>query len=102
VLLKKARENKLIRKYRVAGKQVYLTSTKREGSGDGSHVSEILMPVEVYWKIRDVLKDADYGMAAGEDANSISELHRKVFAELKKYAVHEKDRVWLHERSTTS
>ena len=79
-----------------------MTGVKREGTGETSQVIEILMPIEVYWKTRDVLKDADYNSASGEDFNSINELHRKVFAELKKYAVHEKDRIWLHERSTVS
>lgn len=44
------------------------------------------------------MKQIDYQVAAGEDPVLVNELYRKVYTKVAKYAVSEKDRVFLYEK----
>lgn len=57
------------------------------------------MPIETYWQLADLLKNADYVLASGDDTSGVVEIYQRVFAKAAPYAIQEKDRTWLHARS---
>ena len=89
----------MIRKFLVVGKQMYLTAIKRDLGSDPVTVTELLMPVETYWRIKEMLRKADYLIASGDDPAGVAEIYRKVLKEVVNYGVAEKDRAWLLEKS---
>jgi len=91
----------MIRKFLVVGKQMYLTSIKRDLGQENVMTTELLMPVETYWKVKELLRKADYMQASGEDQAGINEMYRRVLKEVMNCGVQEKDRVWLLEKSKT-
>jgi len=92
-------EVRMIRKFLVVGKQMYLTAIKRDLGSDPVTVTELLMPVETYWRIKEMLRKADYLIASGDDPAGVAEIYRKVLKEVVNYGVAEKDRAWLLEKS---
>lgn len=88
----------MIRKFLVCGKQLFLASKKVEESGPRTPTVELLMPIKLFWDIQQILKQIDYSVASGEDPVLITELYRKVYTKVAKYAVTEKDRVFLYEK----
>ena len=92
----------MIRKFLVIGKQMYLTAIKRDLGSESVTVTELLMPVETYWRVKEMLRKADYLMASGDDPAGVTEIYRKVLKEVANYGVAEKDRVWLLERSKSN
>jgi hypothetical protein len=92
----------MIRKFLVVGKQMYLTAIKRDLGSEPVTVTELLMPVETYWRIKEMLRKADYLIAAGDDPAGVAEIYRKVLKEVVNYGVAEKDRIWLLEKSKSN
>lgn len=78
---------------------MYLQSVNMEAYGDIGSVHELLMPVTIFWEIEKVLKDASYMIASGEPQAEVITSYKKIFKLSAPYAVHEKSRTWLHERS---
>ena len=90
------------RKFLVCGKQLFLASKKLEETGARTPTVELLMPIKLFWDVEKLLKQIDYAIAAGEDPVLINELCRKVYTKVAKYAVSEKDRVFLYDKVLSS
>ncbi len=60
------------------------------------------MPIKLFWDIEQLLKRIDYLVASGEDPVLINEIYRKVYVKVAKYAVHEKDRIFLYDKVASS
>ena len=92
----------MIRKYLIFGKQVFLSSTRRELQLEQEVHSpiEIKMPVEVLWKCNEILKDAEYLQSVNEDQNKIKDRYKVLLKLVTPYAVLEKDRIWLLEQDS--
>lgn len=57
------------------------------------------MPIKLFWDLELLLKRIDYMVASGEDPVLINETHRKVYTKVAKYAVSEKDRIFLYDKA---
>lgn len=85
----------MITKFLVVGKQVYLQS-KAPASHEDSGVSlELLLPLEEYWKLEEKLKAVTFMQASGELSQEIGTVMKEAYRICAKFAVSEKDRVWL-------
>lgn len=60
------------------------------------------MPLDTYWKAKEILREADYLAANSDERVAITDLHRKAFLLLSKYASFERDRNWLLKQSGVS
>jgi hypothetical protein len=63
------------------------------GSPERSLVEmEVALPLEVYWRVRELIEDIKYSKSAGESSTRAW----KEFANLiLPYIVHERDRIWF-------
>lgn len=89
----------MIKKYLVVGRQIFISSKKQEGKDEKIRELEILMPIETFWKIEKMLKEADYLIATGNEKVSVQETYKKIITAVAPYAVSEKDRVWLYDKA---
>ena len=89
----------MIRKFLIAGKHVYFATTPPEAHMESARSVEVEMPIEVYWEAREHLKSSEYLQASGETPADISAEIKKVYQLCSRYAVQEKDRTWLQERT---
>lgn len=90
----------MIKKVLVVGKNnIYITTKKPDAHLDQGHAIEVEMPVEEYWKLEEILKQALYLQSAGESGSDIFSQYKRVFNICAIYAVNEKDRTWLAERA---
>lgn len=55
--------------------------------------------MELFWEVEKLLKQLDYLTAANEDAVLAAELYQKILGKLARYAVSEKDRLALQEKT---
>lgn len=58
------------------------------------------MPINVFWEMEQHLKQLDYLVASNEDAVLINTTYQTIVAKAAKYAVAEKDRIILKDKST--
>lgn len=86
----------MIRKYLVCGKQMFLTSKKLEENEQKIPVCELLLPIQLFWELEDLLKKLDYLLASHEDPVVVNDLSARIFRKIVKYVVHEKDRIFIH------
>ena len=70
--------------------------------GGQTMIAEILMPVDVFIEVRDMLEKTDYMIASSDNLADIHEIYRKVYRKAAPYAVMEKDRAILYERARSS
>jgi hypothetical protein len=61
-------------------------------------VVELLLPIDVYWQLDEMLKRVEYLQSAGEDATVVGEAVKQVYLRAARYAVAEKDRLSLQGR----
>ena len=85
----------MIRKWIIVGRQIYLQNDHPEGVDEENKPIELLMPVEVLWKLDKMLKDADYLLASNEPRCDIEISKNRIIDFIQPYAVAEKDRMWL-------
>jgi hypothetical protein len=78
----------------VCGKNVYLSSQKPEGYG--GNCIDVFMPLEIFWEVRDLLKQADFLVASDGDPAAINQIYLTVFQKVAAYATTDKDRNWLY------
>lgn len=90
----------MIRKFFIVGKKLYLQGKNMDGYSDLGHVIELSIPIETYWELEDLLKEIDYMRSAGASQAEIFERYREVFGVCAPYAIFEKERKWLYDRST--
>ncbi len=88
----------MIRKYLVVGRHVYISSKKKESKDETVRELEVFLPIEVFWKVEKILKDADYLIASGDENVSVQETYKLVLKKVSSFAVSEKDRAWLHDK----
>lgn len=89
----------MIRKFLVVSNQLYLSSTQVEDENNAIVNIDLLMPIEVHWKILELLKHADYLIASKEHSSDIQAIYKQVFAQAVPYAIYENDRGWLSKKS---
>lgn len=92
----------MIRKYLIFGKQVFLSSARRELQSDEDVPApiEIRMPIEVFWDCEEIIRNAEYMQSTGEDPNRIKDTYTSLLKLVTPYAVLEKDRIWLLEQTS--
>ena len=83
----------MIRKFLICGKQPFLAARQIEATT--APVVEVLVPVQLFWEIQELIKKIEYLVSASEDPVVINELQVRVYGKLARYAVHEKDRMML-------
>ncbi len=91
----------MIRKYIIFGKQVYLSSMRREIPSEEELPTaiEVRIPLEVLWKGQEIMKQAEYLLSIGEEQSRILDTYKGLLKLLSPYAVLEKDRLWLYEQT---
>ncbi len=92
----------MIRKFFIVGKQLYLQSKNMENYEELGHVIELSMPIEVFWEMERLLKDANYIRSSGGSQAEVFENYKQIFGCCAPYAILEKERKWLYERSRES
>ena len=92
----------MIRKFFVVGKQLYLQSKNLEAYQDLGRVIELELPIESFWEMDKLIKKANYLKASGESTPEILDFYKKIFKLSSKFALYEKERHWLSERSKDS
>lgn len=90
----------MIRKFFIIGKQLYLQSKSVESYNDLGTVIELYLPIEDFWKIEDMLKEANYLLANNISPGELLNFYKKVFLRASKFAVREKERNWLYDKAT--
>jgi hypothetical protein len=90
----------MIRKYLVIGKHLHLSSKRIEDPTGNTKVPiiELLLPLEVFWEIEDLLARIDYLTAAGEDQVQLNDCYARIYKKIGRYTLHEKDRGFVAER----
>ena len=89
----------MIKKLFVVGKQLYLQGKNLESYAELGKVIELEMPIESFWKMEKLINEANYLMSSGESTPEILDFYKKIFKFGSKYAIFEKERSWLNERS---
>lgn len=57
------------------------------------------MPLQDFWRVEKLVKEANFLLASAESAPELLRYYRKVFAFTSKFAVREKERQWLSDKS---
>ena len=89
----------MIRKFFIVGKKLYLQGKNLDGYQDLGHVIELIIPIQVYWDMRDGLREIDAMRASGCSQSEIYEKYKEVFKICAPFAIFEKERKWLYDRS---
>lgn len=92
----------MIKKYFVIGKQLYLQGKNLESYAELGKVVELEMPIEAYWEMDKFVAQANYLKASGESTPELLDFYKKIFKFSSNYAIYERDRSWLNERSKDS
>ncbi len=79
-----------------------MSSKKLEDTGSKGPTVELLLPIQIFWEVEGMMKQLDYLTSANEDPVLVAELYQKVLKKVARFAVAEKDRTLLQERSTTA
>ena len=61
-------------------------------------IVELLLPIDIYWQLEEMLKKVEYLQSAAEDASVVGEAVKQVYVQAARYAVQEKDRLMLQGR----
>ena len=77
---------------------MFLTSKKLEDVSAKTPTCELLIPVQLFWEVEQLLKRLDYLIASHEDPVIINDLSLRIYRKVVKYVVSEKDRLLLHAR----
>ena len=83
----------MIRKFLICGKQPFLASRQLEATT--APVVEVVLPVQLFWEIQELIKKIEYLVSTGEDPVVVNDFQTRVYGKLARYAVHEKDRMML-------
>ncbi|MCX6125630.1 MAG: hypothetical protein NTV34_12925 [Proteobacteria bacterium] len=90
----------MIRKYIIFGKQVFLSSARREvqTEEETQEPIELRMPIDILWKCEVIIREAEFLQSMAEDPNKIKDTYKSLLKLVTPYAVFEKDRTWLLEQ----
>ena len=87
----------MIRKYLICGKQqLHLQQQKLDGLNEVGKVIELTLPIRLFWKLEDEIKEVNYLLSAGESNSEVSSSYRKALRSCAQYATREEDRLWLY------
>ena len=89
----------MIKKFFIVGKQLYLQGKNLESYEELGRVIELEMPIEAYWKMKDLVDEANYLKTSGEPAPEVLEYYKKIFKFSSRYAIFEKERSWLYDKA---
>lgn len=89
----------MIRKYLVCSRPLFISTKRLDEHGNKAPVVELLLPLKIFWEVEELLKTMDYLIASNEDPLLVTDSTKKVFKKVAPYAVHEKDRTFLHEKA---
>ena len=89
----------MIKKFLIAGKQLYFQSKNVESFNELGTVIELEMPIQNFWVAEDNMKYANYLLASGEASAEVLSVYKKIFAMCAPFAVFEKDRNWLYTKA---
>lgn len=87
----------MIKKYLIYGKQIFLSS-KRHDEGESRKVIELSMPLQIFWDVEKLLKEAEYMISTNEDQVVLNSKYFQILKTVLPCVVYEKDRVWLNDR----
>jgi len=79
----------------IFGKTLYIHSKRPDPQANEGTNFELLMPLEDYWKVQELLKRSDHLSASDASKPEITQVHNEIFKVCAPFAVHEKDRLWL-------
>lgn len=74
-----------------------LSSIKLEDEHQTLYNIDLLMPLDVFWEINELLRIANYLLASDEQMADIHEIYKTIFRKAAPYAVFETDRSWLYQ-----
>lgn len=58
----------------------------------------MMLPLDAFWELEDLIKRVNYLTAASEDPVLIMELWQKILRKASRYCVHERDRTFISEK----
>lgn len=87
----------MIHKFLIVGKQVMFSSVKLEDEHQSLYNIDLLMPLDVYWEISELLRLSNYLYASDEQMADIHEIYKEIFRKSAPHAVFENDRTWLYQ-----
>ncbi len=88
----------MIKKTLMCGRPVFFAKQKKEIPGRDYLAVDVEFPIEIFWKIEKLIKEADFLLATGKDNLQINDIYKKIFKECSPYVVLEKDRIWIYEK----
>ena len=91
----------MIRRFLVISNRVSFSSVKLEEE-KAVYCVDLNMPIETYWQMRELLREADFLLTNPETSPEVGEFYKKVFVEAAPYAIAEVDRQWLYKHSQAS
>jgi hypothetical protein len=92
----------MIRKFLVISKAIYLTSSRVDIAGVEDQVTiELILPLEIYWQAKDILKQTEFLTATTDDTPKVQEAQIEVLKLVVPFVISEKERVELYERIKT-
>ena len=80
---------------------MYLSTSKIDDEQGTIYNIDIMMPLQEYWKLLDLIKKADFLLASKEQMADIQAIYRRIFKLVAPYSVFETDRLWLVKRSSS-
>ena len=81
------------------GKQLYLQSKNIEAYQELGKVIELSLPIQDFWKVETLIKEANFLKASGEPTPEVMDFYRKIFEFCTRFAVYEAERLWLYEQA---
>jgi hypothetical protein len=60
-------------------------------------VCELLLPINLFWEVEQLLKRLDYMIASHEDPVVLTAMQQTIYRKIVKYVVSEKERAMLYE-----
>jgi hypothetical protein len=75
-----------------------VTVRPAEGQVETDTVLGLVLPLDVYWEVTELLRSVDYMVSINEPAAKVNELYMKVFRKVAPFAINDKDRTWFYDK----
>ncbi|MBC7660794.1 MAG: hypothetical protein H7249_13945 [Chitinophagaceae bacterium] len=87
----------MIRKFLVCGKkQILLQSRNQDALADLGRVVEVILPIDMFWKIESEVKKLDYLLSSDSQDVDLGHQYRRIIKLVTIYAASQLDRDWLY------
>lgn len=84
----------------ITSKRLFFSTNKADFEDKSKFVLiNLKMPLDVFHKAEEKLKDLDYRSTTNILPSELKSAFKELFQDLSKFALNEKDRVWLFEQS---